>query len=321
MDPEPLGVAPFIMATQSFATFPASELGLAMHPRATAYLFPALGAYVGGDIVAGILATGMTRDKRIRLFIDVGTNCEIVLGSAERVLTTAAPAGPAFEAAQIKCGMRAADGAIETIKIDGGVLEVGVIGDVEAQGLCGSGLVDAVAELVREGFIDRSGRYLTDEAARELSPSLADRLVLRGEERVFVLAWKGEPGDVENSVFLSQRDVRELQFAKASIATGWQLLVEELGVEVSDITQVLLAGSFGSYLSPASAVRIGLVPKLPVARIVAAGNVAGEGAKMVLLSAQERAQALAVLEEVEYVELSGREDFQDIFVDLLGFPQ
>jgi uncharacterized 2Fe-2S/4Fe-4S cluster protein (DUF4445 family) len=321
MDPEPLGVAPFIMSTRSFETFRATELGLSLHPRATAYLFPALGAYVGGDIVAGILATGMTRDKRIRLFIDVGTNCEIVLGSAERVLTTAAPAGPAFEAAQIKCGMRAAEGAIETIKIADGQLDVGVIGEVEAQGLCGSGLVDAVAELVREGFIDRSGRYLTDEAARALSPSLADRLVLRGEERVFVLAWKGEPGDVENSVFLSQRDVRELQFAKASIATGWQLLVEELGVEVSDITQVLLAGSFGSYLSPASAVRIGLVPKLPVARIVAAGNVAGEGAKMVLLSAQERAQALAVLEEVEYVELSGREDFQDIFVDLLGFPQ
>jgi uncharacterized 2Fe-2S/4Fe-4S cluster protein (DUF4445 family) len=321
MDPEPLGVAPFIMSTRSFETLRASDLGLTLHPRATAYLFPALGAYVGGDIVAGILATGMTRDKRIRLFIDVGTNCEIVLGSAERVLTTAAPAGPAFEAAQIKCGMRAAEGAIETIRIDQGELKVGVIGEVAAQGLCGSGLVDACAELAREGFIDESGRYLTDEAARALSPALADRLVMRGEERVFVLAWKGEVGDVEDSVFLSQRDVRELQFAKAAIATGWKILVEELGVEVSDISQVLLAGSFGSYLSPASAVRIGLVPKLPVARIVAAGNVAGEGAKMVLLSAQERAQAMAVLEEVEYVELSGREDFQDMFVDLLKFPQ
>ena len=321
MDPEPLGVAPFIMATRTFETLRASDLGLALHPRATAYLFPALGAYVGGDIVAGVLATGMTRDRRLRLFIDVGTNCEIVLGSAERVVTTAAPAGPAFEAAQIKCGMRAAEGAIETVKIDAGELKLGVIGEVEAQGLCGSGLVDAVAELVREGFIDSSGRFLTDEAARESSPALADRLVMRGEERVFVLAWQGEPGDVDRSVFLSQRDVRELQFAKAAIATGWNLLVDELGVEVADITQVLLAGSFGSYLSPASAVRIGLVPKLPVARIVAAGNVAGEGAKMVLLSAQERAQALAVLEEVEYVELSGREDFQDIFVDLLGFPQ
>jgi uncharacterized 2Fe-2S/4Fe-4S cluster protein (DUF4445 family) len=321
MDPEPLGVAPFIMTTRSFETLQASDLGLTLHPRATAYLFPALGAYVGGDIVAGILATGMTRDKRIRLFIDVGTNCEIVLGSAERVLTTAAPAGPAFEAAQIKCGMRAAEGAIETIKIDNGELKAGVIGGIEAQGLCGSGLVDACAELARAGFIDESGRYLTDEAARALNPSLADRLVMRGEERVFVLAWKGEPGDVEESVFLSQRDVRELQFAKAAIATGWKILVEELGVEVSDISQVLLAGSFGSYLSPASAVRIGLVPKLPVARIIAAGNVAGEGAKMVLLSAQERAQATAVLDEVEYVELSGREDFQDMFVDLLKFPQ
>jgi uncharacterized 2Fe-2S/4Fe-4S cluster protein (DUF4445 family) len=320
MDPEPLGVAPFIMATRTFETLRASDLGLALHPRATAYLFPALGAYVGGDIVAGVLATGMTRDRRLRLFIDVGTNCEIVLGSAERVVTTAAPAGPAFEAAQIKCGMRAAEGAIETVKIDAGELKLGVIGEVQAQGLCGSGLVDAVAELVREGLLDASGRFLSDEAARELSPALADRLVMRGEERVFVLAWQDEPGDVDRSVFLSQRDVRELQFAKAAIATGWNLLVDELGVEVADITQVLLAGSFGSYLSPASAVRIGLVPKLPVARIIAAGNVAGEGAKMVLLSAQERAQALAVLEEVEYVELSGREDFQDIFVDLLGFP-
>jgi uncharacterized 2Fe-2S/4Fe-4S cluster protein (DUF4445 family) len=321
MDPEPLGVAPFIMSTRSFETLRASDLGLTLHPRATAYLFPALGAYVGGDIVAGILATGMTRDKRVRLFIDVGTNCEIVLGSAERVLTTAAPAGPAFEAAQIKCGMRAAEGAIETIKIDGGELKVGVIGDVEAQGLCGSGLVDACAELAREGFIDESGRYLTDEAARALNPTLADRLVMRGEERVFVLTWKGEPGDVDDSVFLSQRDVRELQFAKAAIATGWKILVDELGIELADISQVLLAGSFGSYLSPASAVRIGLVPKLPVARIIAAGNVAGEGAKMVLLSAAERAQATAVLEEVEYVELSGREDFQDMFVDLLKFPR
>jgi uncharacterized 2Fe-2S/4Fe-4S cluster protein (DUF4445 family) len=299
----------------------AADLGLSLHPRARAMLFPALGAYVGGDIVAGMLATGLTRDRRLRLFIDVGTNSEIALGSSERVLATAAPAGPAFEAAQIKCGMRAAEGAIETIKIDNGELKVGVIGDIAAQGLCGSGLVDACAELAREGFIDESGRYLPDEAARALSPSLADRLVMRGEERVFVLAWKGEPGDVDDCVYLSQRDVRELQFAKAAIATGWKILVDELGVDVSDISQVLLAGSFGSYLSPASAVRIGLVPKLPVARIIAAGNVAGEGAKMVLLSAQERAQAMAVLEEVEYVELSGREDFQDIFVDLLGFPQ
>src|SRR5213079_276100 len=141
-----------------------------------------------------------------------------------------------------------------------------------------------------------------------------------GEERVFVLFRPTPDAPVEECVYLSQRDVRELQFAKAAISTGWSLLLEELGLEHDDLQQVLLAGSFGSYLSPASAVRIGLVPQLPVLRIVAAGNVAGEGAKMVLLSQRERSGATALLEEVTYVELSDRTDFNDRFVDLLAFP-
>jgi uncharacterized 2Fe-2S/4Fe-4S cluster protein (DUF4445 family) len=283
-------------------------------------VLPSLGAYVGGDIVAGMLAAGMDRDRRLRLFIDVGTNCEIVLGDANRLLTTAAPAGPAFEAAQIRCGMRAADGAIEVVRIEEGELTVGVIGEVEPVGLCGSGLVDAVAELGRAGLLDRSGRFVPTDVARASQPRLADRLTEIGNERVFVLHWRGEPGDVSNAVYLSQRDVRELQFAKASIATGWRLLLLEWGATVADLAQVLLAGSFGSYLSPASAVRIGLVPALPLARIVSAGNVAGEGAKMALLSVQERAGALALLEEVEYVELSERRDFNDRFMAELPFP-
>jgi uncharacterized 2Fe-2S/4Fe-4S cluster protein (DUF4445 family) len=141
-----------------------------------------------------------------------------------------------------------------------------------------------------------------------------------GEERVFVLHWAGEPGDMAGAIYLSQRDVRELQFAKAAIATGWRLLTEELGLEAGDIQQVLLAGSFGSYLAPASAVRIGLVPDIPALRIVSAGNVAGEGAKMALLSIRERAAAQALLDEVHYVELSDRPDFNDRFVDQLAFP-
>ena len=261
IDPEPLGVAPFIMATRAYPELRAADLGIEVHPEAPAMVFPALGAYVGGDIIAGMLATGMTRDRRLRLFIDVGTNCEIALGSAERVVTTAAPAGPAFEAAQIRCGMRAADGAIEVVRISKGQLEVEVIGDVAPLGLCGSGLVDACAELVKAGLLDLTGRFVPDAQAAEIAPALAPRLCeLRGE-RVFVLAWKGEQGDVEDAVFLSQRDVRELQFAKASIATGWRLLLGELGIDVADVQQVLLGGSFGSYLSPASAVRIGLVPQ------------------------------------------------------------
>src|SRR5262249_20439221 len=155
---------------------------------------------------------------------------------------------------------------------------------------------------------DGSGRLLDREAAAERAPSLADRLaVLESGERVFVLE-PGPDGGPEGGVFLGQRDVRELQFAKAAIATGWRLLCEELAVDARDIQQVLLAGSFGSYLSPGSAVRIGLVPPLPVTRIVSAGNVAGEGAKMVLLSVRERQGARALLDQIEYVELSDRGD-------------
>jgi uncharacterized 2Fe-2S/4Fe-4S cluster protein (DUF4445 family) len=326
IDPEPLSMAPFTVSTHSFPSIAASEFGIEIHPRAPAFVFPSLGAYVGGDIVAGMLATGLTRDRRLRLFIDVGTNSEIALGSSERVLATAAPAGPAFEAAQIRCGMRAADGAIEGIKIDGDSLELEVIGDTQPAGMCGSGLVDAVSELVRCGLLDRSGRFIPDEDAAQQHPGLADRLTMIGKERVFVLHWRGADAggaggrDPESSVFLSQRDVRELQFAKASIATGWQLLLRDLGVEAGDITQVLLAGSFGSYLTPLSAVRIGLVPKLALPRIVSAGNVAGEGAKIAALSLRERAEAYSILREVEYVELSGRADFNDLFIDQLAFP-
>ena len=367
IDPEPLGVAPFILSARLLPEILATELGLQVHPRARAVVFPAFGAYVGGDITAGLLASGMNRDARVRLFIDIGTNCEIVLGSREWLLATAAPAGPAFEGAAIRCGMRAADGAIEGVMLEpaggsggslpradtaggsGGSLPLDgtaegearmngearlaqrggasdgvalqVIGDCEPVGLCGSGLVDAVASLVGTGLLDHSGRFVTDEIAAQIAPRLAERLVKLGDERVFVLHWRGEPGDVTDSIFLTQRDVRELQFAKAAIASGWNVLLEEAGLTAADVQQVLLAGSFGSYLSPASAIKLGLVPKLGVLRVVSAGNVAGEGAKMALLSVRERAAALALLEEVRYVELSDRADFNDMFVEQLQFPQ
>jgi uncharacterized 2Fe-2S/4Fe-4S cluster protein (DUF4445 family) len=302
IDPEPLSMAPFTIAARRLPEARAADFGLEVHERAPAVLFPALGAYVGPDIVAGILATGLTLDRRVRLFIDVGTNSEIVLGSSGKALATAAPAGPAFEAAQIRCGMRAAEGAIEGVKIVGGDVQLTVIGDVDPVGLCGSGLVDAVAELVGAGYLDHSGRFVLETS---------DRFAKIGEENVFYLS---------DEVYLSQRDVRELQFAKASIATGWTILCKELGIEPEEVSQVLLGGSFGSYLTAASAVKIGLVPKLPLARIVAAGNVAGEGAKIAALSVTERAAANAVLEEVDYVELSGRTDFNDLFIDQLAFP-
>ena len=317
IDPEPLGVAPFIMATESYPTFLASELGVMLHSRARAFLFPALGAYVGGDIISGALATGMDRDKRLRLFIDIGTNCEIVLGDGERLISTAAPAGPAFEAASIKCGMRAAAGAIEVVTLTETDVHLQVIEDAEPIGLCGSGLVDAVAELARMRIADPSGRFMSDEVMAETWPALSHRLITIGKERVFVLSFDSNN---EAGVFLSQRDIRELQFAKAAISTGWKLLLEEFGVKESDITQVLLAGSFGTYLSAKNAIAIGLVPKIPVLRVISAGNVAGEGAKMVLLSGPERNGATALMREIAYLELSDRTDFNDRFVDELAFP-
>ena len=320
IDPEPLGVAPFIMAARELPEVRAADLDLPAHPRARAFVFPAFGAYVGGDITAGLLASGMDRDSRTRLFVDIGTNCEIVLGNRDWLLATAAPAGPAFEGAAIRCGMRAADGAIEVVSMTPDGLDLRVIGDAEPAGLCGSGLVDAVAGLVGVGLLDRSGRFVPEEDAAALAPGLAGRLTTVGAERVFVLHWLGEPGDVARSIYLSQRDVRELQFAKAAIATGWNVLLAEAGLTPGDVQQVLLAGSFGSYLSPASAIRLGLVPRLPVLRVVSAGNVAGEGAKMALLSVRERAGALALQEEVRYVELSDRSDFNDAFVEQLRFP-
>jgi uncharacterized 2Fe-2S/4Fe-4S cluster protein (DUF4445 family) len=317
MDPEPLSMAPFIVTTHEFPQLLAADLGVPVHARAPAFVFPSLGAYVGGDIVAGMLATGLTRDKRIRLFIDVGTNSEIALGNQDGVVATAAPAGPAFEAAQIRCGMRAAEGAIEGVALtDDIALEV--IGDVEPIGMCGSGLVDAVAELVRIGLLDHSGRFVDDETATGISGTLAPRLTKIGEERVFVLSWKGD--DPAASIYLTQRDIRELQFAKASIATGWKILFGEMGMEPEEVSQVLLAGSFGQYLSPAAAVRIGLVPRIALPRIVSAGNVAGEGSKIAALSLRERAEARSIVNEVRYVELSGRADFNDAFIDQLAFP-
>jgi uncharacterized 2Fe-2S/4Fe-4S cluster protein (DUF4445 family) len=341
IDPEPLGVAPFILAARLLPEVMAADLGVPAHPRARAVIFPAFGAYVGGDITSGLLAAGMDRDPRVRLFIDIGTNCEIVLGGRDWLLATAAPAGPAFEGAAIRCGMRAADGAIEAVAItDDGDLRLTVIGNAEPKGLCGSGLVDAVTALASAGLLDSTGRFIQNDSVPSVASRLADRLTMVGQERVFVLHWRtgagqggADPGgadpdgadpdnatrDPASSIYLSQRDVRELQFAKAAIATGWRILLEEAGLAAEDVKQVLLAGSFGSYLNPASAIRIGLVPDVPVRRVVAAGNVAGEGAKMALLSVRERAAALALLEEVRYVELSDRPDFNDRFIGTLGF--
>ena len=309
IDPTPLAVMPFTPAFMEPLNVVASEVGLDIHPQGFIQTLPALGAYVGADIVAGVLATGLVREDRLRVFVDVGTNGEIVLGNGQRALATAAPAGPAFEGSQIRCGMRATDGAIEGVTL-GDIVELQVIGgDVRAEGLCGSGLVDAVAQLLLVGLLDHSGRMKTRDDVPD--HPLRDRLIDVDGIRAFLLA---------DGVYLTQRDIRELQFAKGSIATGIKVLMDILGVETKDLDEVLLGGSFGSYLNPESAKIIGLVPPVDVGRIIAVGNSAGEGAKIALLSYRERQVAFELPSRIEYIELSGRTDFNDAFVSVLGFP-
>jgi len=309
VDPTPLSMSPFTPAFMDELSVDAGEVGLHIHPHGYVQTLPALGAYVGADIVAGVLATGVVREDRMRVFVDVGTNGEIVLGSAQRALATAAPAGPAFEGSQIKCGMRATVGAIEGVQLSERV-ELQVIGgDVPPEGICGSGLVDAVAQLLLAGLLDHSGRLKKRDDVPD--HPLADRLIEIDGVRAFLLA---------DGVYLTQRDIRELQFAKGSIATGIKVLMDIMGVSAAELDQVLLAGSFGSYLNPESAKIIGLVPPVDVEKIIAVGNSAGEGAKIALLSYRERQVAFELPSRIEYVELSGRSDFNDSFVSVLGFP-
>ena len=321
-DPEAIGLEPFIPVVEDIVDVSAQEVGLEILPQAQVHCLPYLGAYVGADLVAGLLATGLAQNEGVRLLVDVGTNGEIILGSAARTVATAAPAGPAFEGAQIQDGMRASDGAIEAVTIVKDKIELQVIGDVPPIGLCGSGLVDVAAQLRLSGLMLPSGRFVkAEEAGRIAAPELAQRIIT-GEEgrRSFVLAWAEESGSGK-PIVLTQRDVRELQFAKGSIAGGIEVVMRELGVEAQDLVEIYLAGSFGSYINPQSARIIGLVPPVPVERIKAVGNAAGEGAKMALLSFREREVARSLPGIVEYLELSGRGDFNDSFLAVLQFPE
>jgi len=313
VNPESIALAPYVASFTEAQDLRADQIGFDMHPLGWVALFPSIGAYVGADIVADIVATGLVRDPEMRLLVDVGTNGEIACGSAERSVATAAPAGPAFEGGEILCGMRATDGAIEGVVLTKGEVELQVIGgdEVEPRGICGSGLIDIVAQLRLAGLLDDGGKMMSREEAEAAGSPLAGQLIVRDEVKAFVLT-----GDV----VLTQTDVRALQFAKGAISTGIETAMRALNLTSADLDEVMLAGSFGSYINPESARVIGLVPPVPVEKIKAVGNTASEGAKMALMSFREREVAFEIPGFVEYIELSGEEDFNDRFIGNLGFP-
>ncbi|MGZ4113721.1 MAG: ASKHA domain-containing protein [Actinomycetota bacterium] len=309
IDPRSIALSPFVASFLEPQDLRAADVGIEILPEGRVALFPSIGAYVGADIVGDIVATGIVREPRTRLLIDVGTNGEIVCGSIERSCATAAPAGPAFEGGQILHGMRATEGAIEGVTLGDEVGLQVIGGDVEPRGICGSGLIDAVAQLRVSGLLRSDGVLASPDEVP--GHPLADRLVVRDGVRAFALT-----GDV----LLTQLDIRELQSAKGAIATGIEVAMSTLGVTPADLDEVLLAGSFGTYIAPASARIIGLVPPVPVERIKAVGNAASEGAKMALLSFRERELAFELPNVVEYVELSGAADFNERFIRNLAFP-
>ena len=312
--PASLGTMPYVSTVGDPVEAPARDLGLRLHPAARIHVLPNIAGFVGSDSVGAILAAGLDEDDgRIRLLADIGTNCELILRLGGRLFVTSTPAGPAFEGASITCGMYAAPGAIEQVTLDDDV-HCKVIGAKAAQGLCGSGLVNAVSELVRTGIVDDTGRLLpVAELNGEIGPALRDRIIEREDEIAFVLA------EGETPVSLSQRDIRELQLAKAAIRTGIDVLLEYAGVEPDQLDEFCVAGGFGSYIDKAGAMLLGLFPRMAPTKIHFIGNGALVGANMVLLARQLRHRSVRVARQAEHLQLAHTPNFQMRFTEAMLF--
>jgi len=317
---EQIAQAPYVSVFSAGVNVPAASLGIDIHPDGNVYVMPSIAAHIGGDTVAVALATAMKHSATINLAVDIGTNGEVVLGNQDKLLVCSTAAGPAFEGARIQFGMRGAKGAIERVFIADDV-EISVIGGVKPSGICGSGLIDAIAELLNVGLIDATGRLTApDDLPSDTPDALRQRLILSDGKPAFVLA-PAEHSQQGQDILLTQRDIREAQLGKAAIRAGITMLMRELPVDLDDIDHLYLAGAFGNYIRPASAVRLGLLPPLPPDKIQFVGNAAGAGAREVLLSAEARRHAEQLGAEATYVELAGRPDFQDIFSDEMLFAQ
>src|SRR5882672_1295952 len=315
IDPSHVGLAPYAPVMRHALTLPARDLFLKFAPEARVCLLPIVAGFVGADAVAVALSTRIYEGDTQRIAVDIGTNGEVLLGSAARLWACSAPAGPAFEGGQIRHGMRGASGAIDRVTIDDDV-RVHTIGETPALGICGSGLLDLVASLLDAGVIDWTG-LIQVETRETLPPPLRDRVVMRGEERQVIVLRAGE-GGAPREIVLTQDDVRQLQLAKGAIASGIAMLLHVAGVPPEQVAELMLAGGFGNYLSIASAVRIGLIPGLAPDRIRYVGNAASLGAQLCLLSERERARAAEVADRIEHVSLAAHPDFEQIFVDAMN---
>lgn len=269
-------------------------------------IVPDIAGFVGADTVGCVLSTEIDRAEDLTLLVDIGTNGEMVLGNRHRMVACAAAAGPALEGAKIHFGMRGAEGAIDHVWLENGALRCSVIGGGKAKGICGSGIIDAVAVLVDIGLVNRRGRL----QAREQATVLVEHLREVNGERVF---------DLTDGIYLTQGDIRQVQLAKGAIAAGIEMMAEHLDVEIGDIRQVLLAGAFGSFIDAENACRIGLLPPVLRERIRSAGNAAGSGARRLACNRDELQRAQRIAREAEFLELAMLPEFQLCFAQNMGF--
>jgi uncharacterized 2Fe-2S/4Fe-4S cluster protein (DUF4445 family) len=303
LNTKPLGVAPYEPVIKNALNKSGEELGFTRIKKVESYLAPNIAGFVGGDTAAFILSERLDSTDRTVLGIDIGTNGEIVLSVKGELFCCSAAAGSAFEGATIRHGMRGQEGAIEYVSISdpNKAPEISVIGNSSPKGICGSGIVDIVSELKASGIIESSGRMLESKRIINLEGVKAYAIVMPGE------------GNSQQSIVFTQKDVRQVQLAKGASLAGASILMNSTGVDVADIDMLVLAGAFGNYINPMSALSIGLLPPVAIEKVIPVGNAAGEGAKRMLLSLQERALIERVVEHVNYIELAQYEDFAKIF--------
>jgi len=308
-----LALCPFVPATDRPVEIKARELGLDISPGAYIYCLPPVAGFVGSDHVAMLLASGLYQHEGNVLGLDIGTNTEIALKTQEGITSCSTASGPAFEGARIKCGMRAAPGAVERVKIDDKDLKVEIktIADEAPIGICGSGILDAIAEMLRVGIIDDRGKIQLGKRGV--------RQNLTGQPE-FVLA-HADGHNCANDIVVTQRDVAEIQLAKGAIRTGINVLMRRAGLTPENIDQVVMAGAFGSYIDPAATVVLGMFPRLPLEKFMQVGNAAGAGAKAILVSSGMRQRAEQLAREAGYVELAAEPDFHQQFARGMKFSQ
>jgi uncharacterized 2Fe-2S/4Fe-4S cluster protein (DUF4445 family) len=303
-----LGVAPYLPVVQGSLNVKARDIGLNTAPGAYVHLLPNVAGFIGADHTAMILATGIYKTDKTVLGLDIGTNTEVVLAHQGKLMSTSCASGPAFEGGHISCGMRAVRGAIEKVKLHDEEVLVQTIHNALPIGMCGSGVLDAVAGLCRTGAVNKLGRLGHGPGVRE-----------HGSAREFVLVSADKSGTGKD-ITLTQRDISEVQLAKAAVRTGIEALLSEMNISWQEIEEIIIAGGFGTAINPASAIAIGMFPPLPLERFREAGNAAGTGARLALLSTSQRAKAEEIARTISYLELTARPDFSSQFARALSFP-